>query len=385
MKKIAILGFGTIGGGVADVIDINRESIEAQIGDKVEVAHILDLRTFPDSPYHSIVTSDYDEILNDESVDIVVEAMGGSHPAYDFSLAALKAGKHVVSSNKEVVANFGKELLQAAKDNGVRYLFEASVGGGIPIIRPLNDSLAGNKICSVRGILNGTTNYILTEMSQNGKSFAAALKEAQEKGYAERNPEADVEGIDAKRKILILAALAFGKIYSEADVKNVGITKVETLDAKILSSIGAKIKLVGFAENIGEKKVIGVEPCVALRDNPLCSVDGVFNGILVSGNALGDIMFYGSGAGKLPTASAVVADIMDIFLNPDKKESTAFTEGAKCDIDDGYDIKADYYVRCERISDTLVCDKIAETAYIVHGVSRRELDALGYKTVYRIL
>lgn len=385
MKKIAILGFGTIGSGVADVIEINRESIENQIGDKIEISHILDLRKFPDSPYSNIVTDDYNEILNDESVDIVVEAMGGSHPAYDFSLSAIRAGKHVVSSNKEVVANFGRELLQAAKECGVRYLFEASVGGGIPIIRPLNDSLAGNKICSVRGILNGTTNYILTEMSQNGKTFDEALKEAQDKGYAERNPEADVEGIDAKRKILILAALSFGKIYSEADVKNVGITQVETEDVSILSSIGAKIKLVGFAENAGDKKVIGVEPCVALRDNPLCSVDGVFNGILVSGNALGDIMFYGSGAGKLPTASAVVADIMDIFLNPDKKENISFAEGDREDIDDGYSIKTDYYVRCESISDTLICDKIADKAYIVHDISRRELDDLGYRIAYRVL
>ncbi len=384
--KIAILGFGTIGSGVAEVIDINRDSIEEQIKSKIEVAHILDLREFPDSPYANVVTRDFDKIISDPDVKIVIEAMGGAHPAYDFSLAAIKAGKHVVTSNKEVVAKFGKELLAAAQENGVRYLFEASVGGGIPVIRPMSDSLAGNKIVSVHGILNGTTNYILTEMAEKGKSFDDALSEAQEKGYAERDPSADIEGIDSKRKIMILAALSFGMIFNEKDVKAKGITDISDEEVAAVSKIGAKIKLVGLSRKVGEKVVMSVEPCVTPADNPLCSVDGVYNSILVNANALGRVMFYGSGAGKLPTASAVVADIMDILLNPAKKETVTFKEADPGLLDDGYNEDADYFlVSHSELPEELRADKISECGYIVHGISRNALDSMGYRSVYRVL
>ena len=385
--KIAILGFGTIGSGVAEVIDINRDSIEKQIKSKIEVAHILDLREFPDSPYADVVTSDFDKIISDKDVKIVIEAMGGAHPAYDFSLAAINAGKHVVTSNKEVVAKFGKELLEAAAQNGVRYLFEASVGGGIPVIRPMSDSLAGNKIVSVQGILNGTTNYILTEMAEKGKSFDDALTEAQQKGYAERDPSADIEGVDSKRKIMILAALSFGMIFNENDVKARGITHIKSEDVASVAQIGGKIKLVGFARKCGEDKIImGVEPCVALRDNPLCSVDGVYNSILVNANALGSVMFYGSGAGKLPTASAVVADIMDILLNPEKKETVSFRDADSQKLDDGYDENADYFlVSNKELPENLRADKISDSGYIFHDISRNTLKSMGYESVYRVL
>ena len=385
--KIAILGFGTIGSGVAEVIDINRDSIEKQIKSKIEVAHILDLREFPDSPYADVVTSDFDKIISDKDVKIVIEAMGGAHPAYDFSLAAINAGKHVVTSNKEVVAKFGKELLEAAAQNGVRYLFEASVGGGIPVIRPMSDSLAGNKIVSVQGILNGTTNYILTEMAEKGKSFDDALTEAQQKGYAERDPSADIEGVDSKRKIMILAALSFGMIFNENDVKARGITHIKSEDVASVAQIGGKIKLVGFARKCGEDKIImGVEPCVALRDNPLCSVDGVYNSILVNANALGSVMFYGSGAGKLPTASAVVADIMDILLNPEKKETVSFRDADSQKLDDGYEENADYFlVSNKELPENLRADKISDSGYIFHDISRNTLKSMGYESVYRVL
>ena len=385
--KIAILGFGTIGSGVAEVIDINRDSIEKQIKSKIEVAHILDLREFPDSPYADVVTSDFDKIISDKDVKIVIEAMGGAHPAYDFSLAAINAGKHVVTSNKEVVAKFGKELLEAAAQNGVRYLFEASVGGGIPVIRPMSDSLAGNKIVSVQGILNGTTNYILTEMAEKGKSFDDALTEAQQKGYAERDPSADIEGVDSKRKIMILAALSFGMIFNENDVKARGITHIKSEDVASVAQIGGKIKLVGFARKCGEDKIImGVEPCVALRDNPLCSVDGVYNSILVNANALGSVMFYGSGAGKLPTASAVVADIMDILLNPEKKETVSFRDADSQKLDDGYEENADYFlVSNKELPENLRADKISDSGYILHDISRNTLKSMGYESVYRVL
>ena len=385
--KIAILGFGTIGSGVAEVIDITRDSIEKQIKSKIEVAHILDLREFPDSPYADVVTSDFDKIISDKDVKIVIEAMGGAHPAYDFSLAAINAGKHVVTSNKEVVAKFGKELLEAAAQNGVRYLFEASVGGGIPVIRPMSDSLAGNKIVSVQGILNGTTNYILTEMAEKGKSFDDALTEAQQKGYAERDPSADIEGVDSKRKIMILAALSFGMIFNENDVKARGITHIKSEDVASVAQIGGKIKLVGFARKCGEDKIImGVEPCVALRDNPLCSVDGVYNSILVNANALGSVMFYGSGAGKLPTASAVVADIMDILLNPEKKETVSFRDADSQKLDDGYEENADYFlVSNKELPENLRADKISDSGYIFHDISRNTLKSMGYESVYRVL
>ncbi len=312
MKKIAILGFGVVGSGVAEVLTQNKNIIENKLNEEIEIKYILDLRDFPDSPFGDKVIHNFDTILNDDEISIVVEMMGGSHPAYDFSKASLLAGKNVVTSNKEVVAKFGTELLQIAKEKNVRYLFEASVGGGIPIIRPINNDLVSNKITGIDGILNGTTNYILTQMNENGTSFEDALKDAQVKGYAEADPTADVEGIDAARKIVILSSLSFGKCISPDKVTREGITNVTTEDFAIAKSLGYTIKLIGHSELIKGKILATVSPRFIPLSNPLAHISDVYNGILVEANMLDKVLFYGKGAGKLPTASAVVADIMDI-------------------------------------------------------------------------
>ena len=313
MKKIAILGFGVVGGGVAEVLTENKLSIEEKLGEEIEIKYILDLRDFPDSPFADRIVHDFNVILSDPEICLVAEMMGGSHPAYDFSKACIEAGKSVVTSNKEVVARFGTELLALAAKNGVRYMFEASVGGGIPIIRPLLNDLVSNKITSIDGILNGTTNYILTQMSEFGTDFADALKDAQAKGYAEANPSADVDGLDAARKIVILAAIAFGKCVSPDDISIEGITAITTEDFEIARSLGYTIKLIGHAERIGERILATVSPRFIPLSNPLAHISDVYNGILVGANMLDKVLFYGKGAGKLPTASAVVADIMDII------------------------------------------------------------------------
>ncbi len=312
MIQIAILGFGVVGSGTAEVLTENKELIAKRCGDEVNVKYILDLRDFPDHPLGDRVVHDINIILNDPEVSIVVEMMGGSHPAYDFSKAALQAGKSVVTSNKEVVANFGAELLELAQENGVSYLFEASVGGGIPIIRPLQVDLASNEILSVSGILNGTTNFILTKMKNEGADFASALKEAQANGFAEANPAADVEGLDAARKIVILAALSFGTLLSPSNISVEGITKITAEQTAIAESFGCAIKLIGHTERIGDRVLALVAPHMVPSANPVHHVSGVFNGILVDANMLGRALFYGAGAGKLPTASAVVADILNI-------------------------------------------------------------------------
>ncbi len=371
MKKIAVLGYGTVGGGVADVIDTNRAEIESRIGDGIEISYILDLRSFEGDRYADRVTSDFDKILSDTEVETIVETMGGSHPAYDFSVAAIKAGKNVVTSNKEVVANFGAELISLAAAHGVRYLFEASVGGGIPIIRPMIESLAGNRICSVTGILNGTTNYILTEMADAGKSFDDALREAQEKGYAEKDPTADIEGIDSKRKICILAALAFGRMLPENAVKNTGIGKITPEDVRAAAKAGAKIKLLGHAEKSNRGIFASVEPYVINAHSPLGAVDGVYNGIIVSGNALGDVMFYGSGAGKLPTASAVVSDIMDILTHPGAKSEVLFRTADAGDIDSS-DRTGRYMIRTALAPHEGLM-ALCEGYYIADGITASEI------------
>ena len=312
MKKIAILGFGVVGSGVAEVLTQNKKIIENKLNEEIEIKYILDLRDFPDSPFADKVIHNFDTILNDSEISIVVEMMGGSHPAYDFSKASLLAGKNVVTSNKEVVAKFGTELLQIAKENNVRYLFEASVGGGIPSIRHINNDLVSNKITGIDGILNGTTNFILTQMNENGTSFEDALKDAQAKGYAEADPTADVEGIDAARKIVILSSLSFGKCISPDKVSRQGITKVTTEDFTIAKSLGYTIKLIGHSELINGKIFANVCPRFIPLSNPLAHISDVYNGILIEANMLDKVLFYGKGAGKLPTASAVVADIMDI-------------------------------------------------------------------------
>ena len=320
MVQVAILGFGVVGSGAAEVLADNQQIIEKNIGKKVALKRILDLRDFPDSPFGHLVTHDFAEILADKEISIVAEMMGGSHPAYDFTKACLEAGKSVVTSNKEVVARFGAELLEIAAANGVRYLFEASVGGGIPIIRPMINDLASNEIKTVNGILNGTTNYMLTKMIDEGADYADVLKDAQAKGYAEANPAADVEGLDAARKIVILAALAFGKLLNPNEIYCEGITKLSTADAEVAKALGCSVKLIGHTHKVGEQVLAMVSPRMIPCSNPLAGVSDVFNGILVDANMLGECMFYGKGAGKLPTASAVVADILDIAAHSGKPE-----------------------------------------------------------------
>ena len=310
--EIALLGFGVVGSGAADVLEENRKLIARRIGEEINVRYILDLREFPNHPLGNRVVHEIAPILADPEVCAVAEMMGGSHPAYEFTKAALEAGKSVVTSNKEVVANFGTELLQIAAEHGVYYLFEASVGGGIPILRPLRDDLASNKILSISGILNGTTNFILTKMKNENAAFSDALKEAQALGYAEANPAADVEGTDAARKIVILAALAFGKLLSPQKISVQGISGITQEQTAVCAELGFSVKLIGHTEKIGEKVLALVSPHAVAQGNPICHVEGVFNGILVNANIVGKTFFYGPGAGKLPTASAVVADIISI-------------------------------------------------------------------------
>jgi len=311
MNNIALLGLGVVGGGVAEILLKNHDIIAEKNGLDVNIKRILDLRTFPEHPLGDRVTKDYDSILKDDEITVVAEMMGGVHPAYEFTKAALLAKKNVVTSNKAVVAAHGVELLKIARENGVRYLFEASVGGGIPIIRAMTDSVFASDIYEISGILNGTTNYILTQMAQTGVSFEESLANAQKLGYAEANPVDDVDGFDACRKICILAAVATGMLVDYKNVPTTGIREVNQEMIKAAAEKGGVIKLLGKAKIDGENITLSVAPEVIYADNPLYSVNDVFNGILVRGNDNGDLMFYGRGAGKLPTASAVVADVID--------------------------------------------------------------------------
>lgn len=309
--KIAVLGYGTIGSGVVEAIETNKESIAKRAGKEIEVKYVLDLREFPGNPVEDILVHEFAPIAQDEEIECVVEAMGGVEPAYSYAKESLLRGKSVCTSNKELVAKHGAELLEIARQKKVNFLFEASVGGGIPIIRPLNQSLTADEIVEITGIVNGTTNYILTKMSREGATFESALKEAQELGYAERNPAADVEGYDAGRKLAILTSLAYGMQVDYEDIYMEGITKITDVDFKYAQAMGADIKLLATGKRTGDSFYAMVTPKLIRDDNPLYPVRGVFNSILVKGNLLGDVMFYGSGAGKLPTASAVVADVVD--------------------------------------------------------------------------
>lgn len=333
MVKVAILGYGVVGSGIYQVLSDHLASIKQKTKEDVEVKYILDIRDF-DVPHKNLFVKDFDIILNDPEVDIVVEAMGGLHPAYDFAKAALENGKSVVTSNKEVVAEKGGELLNLARRNNLNYLFEASVGGGIPIIRPISQCLAANNIDSVEGILNGTTNYILTQMFENSKTFDAALKEAQEKGYAEADPSADVDGVDSCRKICILASLCFGKHIYPKTVHTEGIRNIDNKDVEMAEEIGAAIKLIGKADLMPNGRVsVLVAPFLVDKSCPLYGVSDVFNGILVHGDAIGDAMFYGAGAGKLPTASAAVADIMDEIKHIHSRKYLCWDETEDRDMD----------------------------------------------------
>lgn len=323
MVNIAVLGYGTVGSGVVEVINTNHASINKKAGTEINIKYVLDLRDFPGDPVQKVLVHDFDTIINDPEVDVVVEVMGGIEPAYTFTKRALEAGKSVCTSNKALVAEHGTELVQMAQDREINYLFEASCGGGIPIIRPLNSSLTADEIDEITGILNGTTNYILSKMATDGSDFAEVLKDAQDKGYAERNPEADVEGYDACRKIAILSSLAYGRHVNYEDIYTEGITKIDATDIKYAKHLGNSIKLLATSKKVGDGFYAMVSPVMIDQNSPLYSVNNVFNAIFVHGNVLGDAMFYGSGAGKLPTASAVVADVVDcakhlhrnIFMN----------------------------------------------------------------------
>lgn len=312
MVNVAVLGYGTVGSGVVEVIEKNKDMVNKKSGQELHVKYILDLRDFPGDPYEDKVVHDFDKILNDDEVAIVCETMGGVGAAYQFTRAALERGKSVCTSNKELVAKHGPELLQIARAHNCNYLFEASVGGGIPIIRPLNYSLTAERIEAISGILNGTTNYILTKMEQDGADFDTVLKEAQEKGYAERNPEADVEGHDACRKIAILSSLMMGMNVDSEKIYTEGITRITADDFVYAKAAGRSIKLLARSRALSGDEVLAmVAPFMIDKKHPLAMVNGVFNAVFVTGNMLGDSMYYGRGAGKLPTASAVVSDVVD--------------------------------------------------------------------------
>lgn len=353
MINIAIMGFGVVGSGVAETIRLNNEAFAKRMeGVKLNVKYILDLREFPEHPLADRVVHDITPILEDKEVTIVVETMGGTVPAYDFSKRAILSGKSVVTSNKEVVAKHGAELQRLAKENGVSYLFEASVGGGIPIIRPMWQCLASNRIESVTGILNGTCNYILTKMERDKEDFETALKQAQELGYAEKNPEADVEGFDTCRKISILASLAYGKSVSYEDVHCEGITKITYEDLVFARNNGYSVKLLGRAKQESDGKVYVITaPHFVPVDNALSGVNDVYNGISVVGNVVGDVLFCGRGAGSMPTASAVMADVLDVIR--DCKKIIGWSEEKADFLGDVNKAMTAYYIRTQASEDEI--------------------------------
>lgn len=402
MANVAILGFGTVGSGVAEVLTCNGGLINRRVDDLVKLKYILDVRDFPDSPYRDYFVKDFAVIEQDPEVDIVVETIGGATIALEFTTRALKAGKSVVTSNKELVATHGYELLQLAKEHGCSYLFEASVGGGIPILRPLTSCLAANELSQVTGILNGTTNYILTRMIRAGLTFEQALKEAQDNGYAEKDPTADVAGDDACRKICILAALAFGRHVYPDQVPTQGIQNVTLEDVAYADSVGYKIKLLGRAIREPEGKVCAfVAPHLVPGDSPLAGVEDVFNAISVTGNAIGDVMFYGRGAGKLPTASAVVADIIDIAKDLKRDHGNGWEEGAPDLVVSSDILSSPWYVRCQGGADQarLACGEIhllarsgapaSEVAFLTGEMTepqiREKLRDMEVRSLFRVL
>lgn len=344
MAKIAVLGYGTVGSGVVEVINTNFDSIAKRAGDVVEVKHVLDLRDFPGDPIQEKIVHDIDIIINDPEIDVVVEVMGGVEPAFTFVKKALEAGKSVCTSNKALVAAHGSELLAMAKERKLNFMFEASVGGGIPIIRPLNQSLTADEITHITGILNGTTNYILTKMSRDGSSYEDVLKDAQALGYAERNPEADVEGFDACRKIAILTSLAFGSTVQFEEITTEGITNISTEDFMYAEQMGCVVKLLATSKKIDNKVYAITAPFMIDATHPLYNVNDVLNGIYINGNVIGDVMFFGAGAGKLPTASAVVADVVDCVKHKGKNVMTIWSS-EKLELGSTEDIRRDFFVR----------------------------------------
>lgn len=363
MVGFAVMGHGVVGSGVVEVFYKNHDSIVSRAGTDVDLKYILDIRDFPNLPYSDKFTKNFEDILNDPEVEVVAEVMGGLKPAYDFTKRLLLAGKSVVTSNKELVAAKGAELLKIAKEKNVNYLFEASVGGGIPIIRPINQCLAANNIDEILGILNGTTNFIMTKMIKESMSFDDALALAQQLGYAEKDPTADVDGHDACRKICILASIAFGKHVYPAQVHTEGISKITLMDVAYAADFNSVIKLIGkVAMKENGKLYCLVAPMLVSRESQLSSVDDVFNAIMVRGNATGDVMFYGKGAGKLPTASAVMADIIDCFKHI-KARKNVFWEDGDPDYVDDYDLgEVSLYIR-GKAADTERAKKDIEKAF----------------------
>lgn len=363
MIKAAIFGYGTVGSGIYEVLTRNSAVIQGKLGDRIEVKYVLDLREFPGNPVQDVLVHDVNTILDDEEVSIICETMGGEKPAYDFTRRALELGKSVCTSNKELVEKHGAELLKIAQEHHCSYLFEASVGGGIPIIRPLCTSLAQEHIESITGILNGTTNYILSKMENEGADFETVLKRAQEKGYAERNPEADVCGYDAGRKIAILTSLAYGKNVDFADLYVEGITQITRMDFAYAKKLGTTIKLFAKSQCIDGKYYAMVAPFMVTADNPLYAVQNVFNAILVHGNMVGDTMYYGKGAGKLATASAVVADVIDCAKHLGKHVQVIWEED-KLEISPMDDFTRRFFVRVKGTDRAQITENFGKVEFI---------------------
>ena len=367
MIQVAVMGYGTVGSGVVEVIEKNKEEINKKSNEALNIKYILDLRDFPGDPYEDKIVHDVEVILNDPEVQIICETMGGLKPAYEFTKRALMSGKSVCTSNKELVATHGPELIQIAHEHTCNYLFEASVGGGIPIIRPLNYSLTAEKIDAISGILNGTTNYILTKMEREGAAFEEVLKEAQEKGYAERNPEADIEGYDACRKIAILSSLMCGKNVRYQDIYTEGITKITADDFKYAKVMDCTIKLLGIAKEENGGLYAMVSPFLISKSHPLSMVNDVFNAVCVHGNMLGDSMYYGRGAGKLPTASAVVSDVVDCARHIGKI-ITCFWDAEDVKLTNVDEVERAFFVRVEKAKEHEAKETFGDVKEITAGV-----------------
>lgn len=367
MIQVAVMGYGTVGSGVVEVIEKNKEEINKKSNEALNIKYILDLRDFPGDPYEDKIVHDVEVILNDPEVQIICETMGGLKPAYEFTKRALMSGKSVCTSNKELVATHGPELIQIAHEHTCNYLFEASVGGGIPIIRPLNYSLTAEKIDAISGILNGTTNYILTKMEREGAAFEEVLKEAQEKGYAERNPEADIEGYDACRKIAILSSLMCGKNVRYQDIYTEGITQITADDFKYAKVMDCTIKLLGLAKEENGGLYAMVSPFLISKSHPLSMVNDVFNAVCVHGNMLGDSMYYGRGAGKLPTASAVVSDVVDCARHIGKI-ITCFWDAEDVKLTNVDEVERAFFVRVEKAKEQEAKETFGDVKEVTAGV-----------------
>lgn len=387
--NVAIMGFGTVGSGVAETLDVNKEVIAKRIGQEINVKYILDIRDFPDSRFSGLVTHDADEVFGDKELNIAVETIGGARIAYEYTKRALSSGISVVTSNKELVSTKGPELLEIARNNNCCYLFEAAVGGGIPIIRPLYKCLAANKILKIAGIVNGTTNYILTQMKDEGIDFDTALKQAQANGFAEANPSADIDGIDAQRKISILSTIANdGDYIAPEKISAEGISAVTTDDMAFAASIGCDIKLIARFEAGDDLPVVFVAPALVDKDNLLYSVNGVFNAIMVDGNSLGQAMFYGKGAGTLPTASAVCADVLEVAATAGKPVERRDWSKDSVEITPYEEIVTDMVIRVPdsvKASDIvkakgLDCDILSGEAVLIKAVKHKEIDGIVKET-----